>query len=426
MGEIDTANLDAVLEHSPIGVSISRRSDGVIVFANTTFTGMVGVPKAEFVGKAARDWYVDEGQRAAVVKHLKRHGSVDNAEVQFRRANGSPFWTLLTIRPSVFHGQDVNLAWIYDITERKATEERLQLAAKVVETANEGILVTRPDGVIEAVNGAFTRITGYSPDEVIGNKPSILKSSRHEPEFYEAMWQAINTTGQWQGEIWNRRKNGGIFVEWLSIATVRDVQGKVSHILGIFADITSRKEDEEQVWRQANYDALTGLPNRALFLDRLTQAAKTAKRDRARFALLFVDLDGFKAVNDTWGHAIGDLLLQEAGTRLAGTVRASDTVARLSGDEFTVILQHIGDRDDVGVIAAKMVARLAEPFDLDGRTASVRASIGVAIFPDDADDAATLIKLADQAMYTVKRGGKNNYGFHASAAERLIYPLADP
>jgi diguanylate cyclase (GGDEF)-like protein/PAS domain S-box-containing protein len=422
MNDLDTASLDAVLEQSPIGVSISRRNDGVIVFANTTFTKLIGVAKAEFVGKKARDWYVDDEQRTAVVKHLKRHGSVDHAEVQFRRADGTPFWTLLTIRPAIFHGHEVNLAWIYDITDRKAAEERLQLAAKVVETANEGIMITNTHGVIEAINGAFTRITGYNADEVIGNKPSILKSNRHDPDFYDAMWKAIATTGQWQGEIWNRRKSGEVFVEWLSIATVRDGQGKVSHMLGIFADITSRKEDEEQVWRQANYDALTGLPNRALFLDRLTQAVKAAKRDRVRFALLFVDLDGFKAVNDTWGHATGDLLLQEAGARLAATIRASDTVARLSGDEFTIILQHVNDRDDIAVIAAKMVARLAEPFDLDGQVANVRASIGIAMFPDDADDAATLIKLADQAMYSVKRTGKNNYGFH-TPPERLIYPL---
>ncbi|MGE5505494.1 MAG: diguanylate cyclase domain-containing protein [Actinomycetota bacterium] len=418
----DMATLDAVLEESPIGVSISRRSDGVIVFANATFVGLLQVGKPDFIGTRAADWYVDDDQRSTVVRHIKRYGRVDNAEVQFRKADGTPFWTLLTIRPSVFHGEQVNLAWIYDITERKAAEDRLQLAAKVVETANEGILITNADGVIEAVNGAFCRITGYAPDEAIGRKPSFLRSNRHDSDFYQAMWKAISETGQWQGEIWNRRKSGEVYVEWLSIAAVRDAGGRVSHMLGIFADITSRKEDEQQVWRQANYDALTGLPNRSLFLDRLTQTVKAARRDRTRFALLFVDLDGFKAVNDAFGHAAGDLLLQEAAARLSAGIRSSDTVARLSGDEFTVILQHVQGRDDVATVGAKMVARLGEPFDLDGQTAAVRASIGIAMFPEDADDAATLIKLADQAMYAVKRAGKNNFGFHQSG-QRLVLPL---
>jgi diguanylate cyclase (GGDEF)-like protein/PAS domain S-box-containing protein len=422
MTKVDLATLDAVLEESPIGVSISRRADGVIVFVNATFVQLLKVTKADFVGTRAADWYVDDDQRSTVVRHLKRYGRVDNAEVQFRKADGTPFWTLLTIRPSHFHGEPVNLAWIYDITERKAAEERLQLAAKVVETANEGILITNADGVIEAVNGAFCRITGYAPDEAIGRKPSFLRSNRHDSDFYEAMWRTISETGQWQGEIWNRRKSGEVYVEWLSIAAVRDAGGRVSHMLGIFADITTRKEDEQQVWRQANYDALTGLPNRSLFLDRLTQTVKAARRDRTRFALLFVDLDGFKAVNDAFGHAAGDLLLQEAAARLSAGVRSSDTVARLSGDEFTVILQHVQGQDDVAIVAGKMVARLAEPFDLDGQNAAVRASIGIALFPDDADDAATLIKLADQAMYAVKRTGKNNFGFHQTS-NRLVLPL---
>ncbi|MBI3446268.1 MAG: diguanylate cyclase [Magnetospirillum sp.] len=422
MIELDLGGLAGVLEDSPIGVSISRRRDGKIVFANHTFTELIGVPRPQVIGAKARDYYVDDQQRATVIKHMKRHGSVDHAEVQFRRADGTPFWTLLTIRESMYGGEPVNLAWVYDITDRKNSEERLQLAAKVVETANEGIMITGPDGTIEAVNTAFTRITGYSPDEAIGRKPNILKSGRHEPDFYRDMWRCIIDTGQWQGEIWNRRRTGEIFIEWLSIATVRDAQGAVSHMLGVFSDITARKEDEEQVWRQANFDALTGLPNRSLFLDRLSQAVKAAKRDRTRFALLFIDLDGFKKVNDSFGHAIGDLLLQEAAARLLLSVRTSDTVARLSGDEFTVILHDIDNRDEIGIVAAKMVTRMAEPFELDGQTANVQASIGIALFPEDADDAAALIRLADRAMYTVKGAGKNNFGFH-ELPERLVYPL---
>ena len=422
MSVLDLSGLASVLEDSPIGVSISRRRDGVIVFANHTFCELIGVARPKVLGSTARSYYVDDQQRAAVIKHLVRNGSVDHAEVQFRRADGIPFWTLLTIRESVYAGEPVNLAWVYDITERKTAEERLQLAAKVVETANEGIMITSANGTIEAVNTAFTRITGFGNDEAVGNKPNILKSGRHDPDFYRDMWRSINESGQWQGEVWNRRKSGEIFIEWLSIATVRDAAGNVSHMLGVFSDITARKEDEEQVWRQANFDALTGLPNRSLFLDRLSQAVKASRRDRTRFALLFIDLDGFKAVNDTFGHPVGDLLLQEAAARLLLSVRSSDTVARLSGDEFTVIMHDVEGRDEVGLVAAKMVSRLAEQFDLDGQQASVQASIGVAMFPDDADDAAELVRLADRAMYGVKRTGKNNFGFH-QLPERLVYPL---
>ncbi|KIM00633.1 diguanylate cyclase/phosphodiesterase (GGDEF & EAL domains) with PAS/PAC sensor(s) [Paramagnetospirillum magnetotacticum MS-1] len=422
MTELDPVGLAGVLEDSPVGVSISRRRDGIIVFANHTFCELIGFPRDKVLGSKARDYYVDDHQRATVIKHMKRHGSVDHAEVQFRRSDGTPFWTLLTIRESLFGIEPVNLAWVYDITERKTSEERLQLAAKVVETANEGIMITGPDGTIEAVNTAFTRITGFSLDEAIGKKPSILKSGRHDNDFYRDMWRAILDTGQWQGEVWNRRRTGEVFIEWLSVATVRDAFGEVSHMLGIFSDITARKEDEEQVWRQANFDALTGLPNRSLFLDRLGQSVKASKRDRTRFALMFIDLDGFKKINDTFGHACGDLLLQEAAARLLLSVRSSDTVARLSGDEFTVILHDVEGKDEIGNVAAKVVSRMAERFDLDGNDANVQASVGIAIFPDDADDAAMLIRLADRAMYTVKGAGKNNFGFH-ELPERLVYPL---
>ncbi len=413
--DVAADRLHAILAESPIGVSVARRQDGVIVFANQTFSDLIGIPVAQLVGSQARDHYVDDAQRAAVVHLLKRQGRVDHAEVQFRRADGTPFWTLLTIRNTQFDGEEVNLAWIYDITERKADEDKLLLAAKVVETANEGIMVTNAAVVIEAVNSAFTRITGYSPDDAIGNNPQMLQSGRHDADFYRDMWQAITLNGRWQGEMWNRRKDGELYVAWLSIAAVRDGSGSVSHYLGVFSDITARKEGEAQVWRQANFDVLTGLPNRVLFHDRLAMAALQARREDTAFALLFIDLDGFKSVNDSFGHAAGDRLLQEAAVRLSASVRCSDTVARLAGDEFMVILNHVSSRDDAGGVAAKIVERLAAPFDLGEAIANVCASVGIAMFPDDAEDVALLMHAADQAMYGVKRHGKNGYRFFSEA-----------
>jgi len=405
----------ALLDDSPFGVSVSRRSDGVVVYANRAFTAMLGVATDAYVGTTARGWYVDDAQRAAIVRRLKAEGGAHDVETQFRRSDGSAFWVLMTVREGTLAGEPVNLAWLADITQRKKAESHMRLAAAVVETANEGIVVTDAAGRIETVNGAFTRLTGYAADEVIGNSPAMLASGRHDRTFFAEMWHDLNRNGRWQGEVWNRRKDGAVYVEWLSIAAVRDANGVTAHYLGVFTDITARKETEERVWRKANFDALTGLPNRALFLDRLSQTERQARREGNSFALLYIDLDNFKAVNDTLGHAAGDHLLQLAASRLIATVRASDTVARLSGDEFTIILDRISSARDAENVARKVVDKLAQPFDLDGSEAWVAASVGIALYPDHGEDPKLLRHLADQAMYSVKRNGKNGYAFHGAA-----------
>ena len=402
------AAIQALLEASPFGVSVSARADGRVLFANPAFTKMLGVSGEAFVGTKARTWFVDDAQRAAIVRQLKERGSVDNAEAEFRRVDGSSFWVLITIREDVFNGEPVNLAWIADITERKIMEGRLELAAKVVETANEGIIVTDAASRIEAINGAFTRITGFAAGEVIGQFPSIMASGRHPPEFFAAMWDEIGRTSRWQGEVWNRRKDGEVYLEWLSIAAVRDADGKVANYLGVLTDITARKENEERVWRQANFDFLTGLPNRSNFINRLTDTVTRARREGGGFAVLFLDLDGFKEVNDTLGHAAGDLLLQEVGGRLLSGIRASDTVARLAGDEFAIIADSAHGAGSARRLAGKLLTLISEPFDIGGGDVYVAASIGIACFPEDGTDPAQLLKQADAAMYTVKRSGKNN------------------
>jgi diguanylate cyclase (GGDEF)-like protein/PAS domain S-box-containing protein len=400
-----------ILEESPVGVSVSRRSDGRVVFANARFCEIIGASRDDVVGGAARNHFVDDVQRRRIIEELKAKGHIDDHEVEFRRRDGSPFWSLLTLRATRVEQDVVNLAWVYDISAMKAAEANLKLTAKVVESASEAVVITNARNQIEYVNPAFTTITEYRPEDVLGANPKVLQSGRHDADFYRAMWAQIRETGRWRGEIWNRRKSGEFYVEWLSIVAIKDDAGASTHHIAIFSDITHRKEDEERVWRQANYDALTGLPNRALFLDRLSQAVRQSRREDKRFALMFLDLDGFKKVNDTLGHAAGDVLLQQTAARLTECMRASDTVARLAGDEFTCILSGIRSRDDVSMVAAKILSRLAEPFDLDGQMAEVRASIGVAIFPDHAEDAAKLLKMADEAMYLVKKSGKNNFEF---------------
>lgn len=407
-----------LLEESPVGVSVSRRSDGEVVFVNSRFSEILGMGKEEFLGTKARDHYVDEAQRRMVLEMLRRDGRLDDAEVEFRRKDGTPFWSLLTIRSVDFDVSDrVNLAWIYDITERKAAEQQILLAGKVLETVTEAVVITDADNRILFVNPAFTTITEYTKDEVLGRDPSFLQSGRHDPGFYKGLWVKLMQTGHWEGEIWNRRKSGAFYAEWLSINALRDVEGAVTHYVAVFSDITHRKEDEERIWRQANFDALTGLPNRSLFLDRLQQAVLQSRREKRRFALMFLDLDGFKAVNDSLGHAAGDLLLQQTASRMAGCMRATDTLARLAGDEFVVILEGIRGRDDPALVAGKILSLLSRPYDLDVGTAEIRGSIGIALFPDDADDGPDMIRAADSAMYAVKRSGKNNFIFAADVAE---------
>lgn len=405
----------AILEESPVGVSVSGRHDGRIIFANNRFCEIIGARLGEIVGSFARDQYVDDPQRDRVVTILKGQGRINDAAVEFRRKDGTPFWGLLTLRTLQLSGGPVNLAWIYDITAMKEAEEKLRLTAKVVETVNEAVLITNADNRIEFVNPAFTAITEYEAEEVLGHSPAILKSGRHDDEFYDAMWTCLAKTGRWQGEIWNRRKSGAFYAEWLSLAALKDENGVTTHHVAVFSDITHRKEDEERVWRQANYDALTGLPNRALFIDRLALAVRQSRRDGRFFALLFLDLDGFKAVNDGLGHAAGDILLQQTAARLTSCMRASDTVSRLAGDEFTCILLGVQNHDDAALVAHKILDSVSRPFEIDGNRVQVQISIGIAMFPEDAEDGPTLLRLADEAMYAVKRQGKNNYLFVSGA-----------
>lgn len=405
-----------MLQESPIGVSASRRKDGLVVFANARFCEILGADPKSLLGRRARDLYVDERQLSNIVGELKRHGEINDAEVEFRRFDGQPFHSLLTVNASHFEGEAVNLAWIYDISAMKTAEEKLKLTAKVVESASEAVVITNAHNEIEYVNPAFSTITEYTADEVVGKNPALWRSGRHDSEFYQNMWAGLKANGRWRGEIWNRRKSGEFYAEWLSIVAIKDDAGAITHYIAIFSDITHRKEDEERVWRQANFDALTGLPNRALFVDRLSQAIRQTKRDGKKFALFFIDLDGFKQVNDSLGHAAGDLLLQQTAHRLVDCVRSSDTVARLAGDEFTCIVQGIHDHNDASMVASKILERLSLPFDLEGRQAEIRGSVGIALFPDDGADGAALLKMADEAMYRVKRRGKNNFAFAESAS----------
>lgn len=302
--------------------------------------------------------------------------------------------------------------------------KRLDLFAQVFENSGEAILITDVDRHIVAINPAFTQITGYTREEVVGKDPKLLSSGRQTAEFYQSMWKSINETGRWQGEIWNRRKDGEIFPEWLSIGTVRDEKGEIANYISIFNDITHRKESERHIQFLAHYDSLTRLPNRVLFGDRILQALAATKRSKKKAALLFLDLDRFKSINDSLGHLAGDQLLQSVASRLKSCVREMDTICRQGGDEFMILLNEIDRSEDAAHVAQKIVAAMSEPHFVGNSNLVVTFSIGISLYPDDAQDSHALVKNADAAMYHAKEKGRNNFQFftpdmNAEASERL-------
>jgi len=293
--------------------------------------------------------------------------------------------------------------------------ERLQLFVKMFDNSGEAIFITDEQQKIIAVNPACYKITGYTEEEFIGHNPNILNSGRQDEPFYKAMWNSINDTGLWQGEIWNRRKNGEIYPEWLSIGTVKNSQNEIINYIAVFSDITRRKADEAHIEHLAHYDSLTHLPNRALFADRLKHALVAGTRNKTKTALLFLDLDRFKYVNDTMGHVAGDMLLQSVAERLRSCVRESDTICRQGGDEFMILLPDGSDVEDAEKVARKIISVMKIPHQIGEKELIVTFSIGISICPDDATDEDMMINHADDAMYMAKDSGRNNYKLFVKA-----------
>jgi len=303
-------------------------------------------------------------------------------------------------------------------------EESVRLYASSFSHSGEAILITDGANRIVAVNPAFTRYTGYTLDDIRGQNPRILSSGNTPPETYQAMWTTLTQTGYWQGELWDRRKDGASYPKWISISLVRDKSGKVTHHIASFIDISERKESEKRIHQLAHYDALTGLYNRFSLQSRLEQALLAARREHEQLAVMFIDMDRFKVINDTLGHPVGDRLLIEVAQRLRASVRESDIVARLGGDEFVVVLTGMGASMVAAPIAGKIVHSLCQPYLIEGSTLHTSPSVGISIFPVDGEDADQLMKNADTAMYHAKEQGRNNYQFFtaamtAAAGERL-------
>jgi diguanylate cyclase (GGDEF)-like protein/PAS domain S-box-containing protein len=420
--------LQQLIEAIP-GPVFYKDAAGHYLGCNSAFAALIGLPPDELIGKTAVDISPPElaEQYLAADAALLAHPGGQIYEGQVRDAGGA-------LREVMFHkatfterGGKVGgvVGLMLDISERKRMEGKLRQAATVFDSCAEGVLMTNPDGAIIAVNRAFTDITGYGEDEVIGCNPSLLRSGRHQPGFYKAMWHCLEREGRWQGELWNRRKSGEAHPVWISITAVHDQQNQLSNYVATFTDITERKQHEEKIELLAFSDPLTNLPNRRLLLDRLQQALAGSARGQSHGALFFIDLDDFKDVNDTLGHDKGDLLLQQVALRLADCVRQGDTVARPGGDEFVVMLKGLSGQDAAAVrqaeqAGAHLLSTLNQPYVLDGNLLRSTASIGVTLFNGEHDCVEDLLKQADLAMYQAKGAGRNTLRFFDPAMQTAV------
>ncbi|TVT56335.1 MAG: EAL domain-containing protein [Sedimenticola thiotaurini] len=402
-------------EFSPVGY-ITLSPAGLIEQINLTGSTLLGEDRnqltqkrfALFVAPEERDLW-----QLVFMRLLGRNGN-ESCELMMQRKDGTLFHAHLDNLHIDGEQPQVRIA-LSDISDRYHAEEELRIAAIAFES-QEGMMVSDSHGVIVRVNQAFTRLTGYSAAEAVGQTASLLRSGRHDKLFYDHMWQALRDRGFWQGEIWNKRKSGKVYAEWLTISAVKDPKGVITHYVGTFSDITQNKEAEAEIHRLAYYDSLTFLPNRRLLLDRLSQALAISARNGHHGALLFLDLDNFKVLNDTRGHAVGDLLLKEVAQRLRVEVREGDTVSRLGGDEFVVLLEELSVNATESAFAAQMVSEklvsaLAVPYKLDGCEFHYTTSIGVTLFHGHADSVDTLLRQADMAVYRAKRDGRNRQCF---------------
>ncbi len=409
------AEQGAILDNVMFGVMFVRARQ--VVSVNRRCEELFGYSGGAMVGASTEIMFPSDGEFEAAGQHQYAsltHGGYFNEERQYKKRDGSLFWCLVSGCALDPHHPSDGSIWVYaDITERKQAEEKLRLSATVLEHIADGVMVIDTHGVIVAVNPAFTQITGYTEAEALGQPSSLTRSGRQDDAFYHALWSNLVESGFWRGEIWNLRKSGELYLEWLTISAVRDNNGVSTHYVGVFSDITQVKESQEKLDHMAHHDPLTALPNRLLFHDRLHHALQRGARDQEQLAILFIDLDRFKNVNDTLGHHIGDELLKQVAHALSQRLREGDTLARLGGDEFIVLLENVDGQYGAGLVAEKLMTMFEQPFIVSDYELFVTGSVGISLYPADATDLNMLIRNADVAMYQAKARGRNGYQFYA-------------
>ncbi|MNM20581.1 Phytochrome-like protein cph2 [compost metagenome] len=405
----------AILDNVMFGVMFVRHRR--IISVNRRCEDLFGYDPGQMMGKSTAIVFISsyDFEEAGERQYPALAAGGDfSEERQYQRRDGSLFWALVSGCALDPQRPNEGSIWVYaDITARKEAEEKLRLSATVLEHIADGVMVVDAHGIIVTVNPAFTQITGYTEAEAVGRHSSLTRSARHDEGFYQAMWDELKASGFWRGEIWHQRKNGELYLEWLTISAVRDTHATTTHYVGVFSDITLIKESQEKLDHMAHHDPLTALPNRLLFHDRLQHALLRAARDDEQLAVLFIDLDRFKNVNDTLGHHVGDELLQKVAGQLTARLREGDTLARLGGDEFIVLLERIDGEYGATQVAEKLVTMFEQPFTVAGHELFVTCSVGISLYPDDALDLNMLIRNADVAMYQAKARGRNGYRFYA-------------
>lgn len=412
----------ALLDNFPFTVWLKDK-DCRYLAANQAFAQAFDINVEAILGKTDFDIFPADIAKSYQADDKEVMANKCRKNIEEKVLNAGRFIWMETYKAPLLDDEDKVLGTVgfaRDISERKISEEALKLAALVFENSSEAMLVTDANNHILNVNAAFTKMTGYSTQDVIGKTPNILSSGEHDQAFYESMWNSINTTGSWHGEIKNRRKNGEIYIEEIFINTIFDSVNQPLQRVALFSDVTQRKQSEEQIWRQANFDPLTGLPNRHMLRERVELEIKKAHRMQHCFSLLMIDLDRFKEVNDTLGHEMGDELLQQAAQRLSACVRDSDTVARLGGDEFTIILSDVESCESSERVAKQLVQELSQPFTLRNQQVYVSASIGITLYPDDGLELSQLLRNADQAMYAAKNKGRNCFSFFTHSMQTVL------
>lgn len=408
--------LRATFDQAAVGIARTS-TDGRWLDVNQKLCEILDYPRQELLTRSiqeissAEDLEAEQGLVTEIFAGTRDTYAMDK---RFIRRSGELVWIRHTV--SIVREEDDTpdyfISVIEDIDSRKKAEEKLREAAAVFRSTGEGVIITDTSGSILDVNDAFTQITGYAREEVIGLNPRALKSGRHDEDFYQDMWTRLEQSGHWHGEVWNRAKDGTVYPEILTISAVESDNGELEGYVGVFADISSLKATEARLDHLAHHDPLTDLPNRLLFRDRLIHSLANVKRYGTKVAVVFFDVDRFKNINDTLGHSMGDRLLVEIAKRIKQVTRQDDTLGRISGDEFCLLLEGLHSVNEAAPVIEKLSLALAEPFNLEGRTLHVSASIGVAICPDNSEEADALLSFADAAMYEAKEAGRNTYRFY--------------
>jgi diguanylate cyclase (GGDEF)-like protein/PAS domain S-box-containing protein len=420
------ARLLAMLDNLP-SMAWLKNTEGRYLAVNCKFVKACGkTDPAEVIGKTSvevcPEWMIARFYEDD--QTIMESGKQALTELEFEEGGGVR-WLEIYRNPILDANENVLgiAGYVRDITARKKSEEQLRLTAKIFDSSHDSIIITDTTGTIISVNPAFTEITGYTAEEAIGRNPRILNSGKQGTDYYVGMWQALVKQGYWEGEVWNRRKDGAGYAGRLTISALRDDQGRVTHYVGATSDITEFKLAQDRVRHLAYYDQLTGLPNGSLMRDRVNQLIGTSERDRREFALLILDIDNFKNINDSLGHHVGDLLLQTLAGRLKTVVRDVDTVARMGGDEFVLVLPEVG-AEGAKQVARKVIGHVTNTIGIGLHKISMTASVGIGVFPKDGRDVESIIKNAELALYQAKAGGKNDFAFFTEelnvlAVERL-------